>query len=394
MERIEVLKGPASVLYGQVAPGGVVNLVSKRPRFEPHYDLGLTVGSYDFYEGTFDLGGPVNADKTIAVRAVGLYLDRNDFVDFVDKQRAYFAPSVTFKLGADTTFTLLLNYIWEDWVQPVELPSQGTVLPNPNGKIPIERFVGEPGFNSTEDWRFQGGWILEHRFNPNLRLRNIVRGQYYEVEDDGVRGFELLPDQRTLTRFTSGGPVRGWNIGTDTNLEWTVQTGPVAHRVLAGVDVFYDYFNNQFYFGQDVGPLDLFAPVYGGPVAKGPVVYDATDTITQLGLYVQDQMKLFDKLILLLGGRYDFAWHEQDDYLNGVTTNHDDTAFTYRAGLVYQFIPGLAVYASYATSFQPVTFGARASGVSLEPETGSRSRAASRSTCSAAVSPRRSPCTT
>ena len=206
MERIEVLKGSASMLYGQVAPGGVVNLVSKRPRFEPHYDLGLTVGSYDFYEGTFDLGGPLNADKTIAVRAVGLYLDRNDFVDFVDKQRAYFAPSLTFKLGADTTITLLLNYIWENWVQPVELPSQGTVLPNPSGKIPIERFVGEPGFNRTEDWRFQGGWIVEHRFNPNLRLRNIVRGQYYEVEDDGVRGFELLEDQRTLTRFTSGGP--------------------------------------------------------------------------------------------------------------------------------------------------------------------------------------------
>ena len=98
-------------------------------------------------------------------------------------------------------------------------------------------------------------------------------------------------------------------------MEWTFQTGPVSHRVLGGVDVFYDYFNNQFYFGEDVGPLDLFAPVYGSPVAKGAVVYDATDTITQVGLYVQDQMKLFDKLTLVLGGRYDLAWHQQDDCL-------------------------------------------------------------------------------
>ena len=339
MERIEVLKGPASVLYGQIAPGGVVNLVSKRPRFEPHYDLGLTIGSYDFYEGTFDLGGAVNADKTIAVRATGLYLDRNDFVDFVEKQRAYFAPAVTFKLGSDTTLTVLGSYVWEDWVAPLELPAEGTVLPNPNGKIPIERFVGEPAFNRTEDWRFQGGIILEHRFNKDLRLRSIVRGQYYEVEDDGVRGFELSADKRTLTRFVSGGPVRGWSIGADTNVEWTFQTGPVSHRVLGGVDVFYDYFNNQFYFGEDVGPLDLFAPVYGSPVAKGAVVYDATDTITQVGLYVQDQMKLFDKLTLVLGGRYDLAWHQQDDYLFNAVTEHDDTAFTYRAGLLYQF-PG------------------------------------------------------
>ena len=275
--------------------------MSKRPRFEPHYDLGLTIGSYDFYEGTFDLGGAVNADKSIAVRATGLYLDRDDFVDFVEKQRAYFAPAVTFKLGSDTTLTVLGSYVWEDWVAPLELPAEGTVLPNPNGKIPIERFVGEPAFNRTEDWRFQGGIILEHRFNKDLRLRSIVRGQYYEVEDDGVRGFELSADKRTLTRFVSGGPVRGWSIGADTNVEWTFQTGPVSHRVLGGVDVFYDYFNNQFYFGQDVGPLDLFAPVYGSPVAKGAVVYDATDTITQVGLYVQDQMKLFDKLTLRAG---------------------------------------------------------------------------------------------
>ncbi len=315
MERVEVLKGPASVLYGQVAPGGIVNLVSKRPRFERHYDLGLTVGAHDFYEGTFDLGGAVNADKTVAVRFTGLYLDRGDFVD---KQRAYFAPAVTLKLSDSTTLTILGNYIWEDWVQPLELPAEGTVLPNPNGRIPIERFVGEPGFNRTEDWRFQGGFILEHQFNPNLRLRSVLRGQYYDLDDDGVHGSELAADQRTLTRFVSGGPVTGWNIGADTNLEWTVQTSPVAHRVLAGVDVFYDYFNNVFYFGEDVAPLDLFAPVYGSPVAKGPVVYDATDTITQVGVYLQDQMKLFDKLTLLLGGRFDVALHEQEYHLTGL----------------------------------------------------------------------------
>jgi iron complex outermembrane receptor protein len=136
MERIEVLKGRRRCCTAR-CPGR-----HREPRVQasalrrPPYDVGLSIGSYDFYEGTFDLGATLNADKTIAVRAVGLYLDRNDFVDFVEKQRAYFAPSVTFKLGADTTITLLLSCTWDDWVQPVELPAQGTVLPNPNGKIP------------------------------------------------------------------------------------------------------------------------------------------------------------------------------------------------------------------------------------------------------------------
>ena len=201
----------------------------------------------------------------MAVRPTGLYLDRGDFVDFVEKQRAYIAPAVSFRLGTATTLTLLGNYTWEDWVQPTALPAEGTVRPNPNGRIPIERWVGEPAFNSSKDWRIQGGYLFDHQFSPSLRLRNTFRGQYIEFDDNNVRPFELLDDQRTLSRFASGDRVRATNIGTDTSLEWVVQTGPVAHRVLSGVDFFWDHFSDHFYFNEDVGPLDIFEPVYGSP---------------------------------------------------------------------------------------------------------------------------------
>jgi len=372
LERIEVLKGPASVLYGQVAPGGVVNLVSKRPRPEAHYELGYTAGSFGFHEVTADLGGPITADRSLLYRVTGLYLNRDDFVDFVDKERIYIAPALTLRLGTDTTLTLLGNYIHDDFTAPTGLPADGTVLANPNGDIPLERFLGEPRFNRNRAFRVQGGYQLEHRFTENVRLRNFFRVQSFEFDRDEVLPDTLLGDQRTITRFASGDRVRATNVGMDTHLEWKFRTGPLAHRVLSGVDVFWDRFADRFYFTPNVAPLDVFNPVYGSPVpvTRADFIFDAVFTAWQTGIYVQDQIKILDRLTLLLGARGDDARNRSEDRLFDGSSAQHDRAATWRAGLVYEFFPGLAAYGSYATSFNPVTFGVKVDGSPFEPERG------------------------
>lgn len=305
------------MLYGQVAPGGIVNLVSKRPRPEAHYQLGYTAGSFAFHEGTVDIGGPITADKSLLYRVTALYLDRDDFVDFVDKGRVYAAPAVTLQLGVDTTLTLLSNYILDDFVAPVGLPAEGSVLGNVNGEIPLERFLGEPRFNRLRAFRVQGGYQLEHRFTESLRLRNVFRVQSFEFDRDEVLPDTLLADQRTMTRFASGDRVRATNVGMDTHVEWKFRTGPVAHRVLGGVDVFWDRFADRFYFTPNVAPLDVFDPVYGSPVTvtRADFIFDAVFTAWQTGVYVQDQVKLLDTLTLLLGARFDDARNRSEDRL-------------------------------------------------------------------------------
>jgi iron complex outermembrane receptor protein len=372
LERVEVLKGPASVLYGQVAPGGIVNLVSKRPRPEAHYELGYTAGSFGFHQGTVDVGGPITADKSALYRFTALYLDRDDFVDFVNKDRLYIAPALTLRLGNDTTLTLLANYIRDNLVEPIGIPANGAFLANRNGKIPIERFVGEPRFNQDRAFRLQGGYQLEHRFTENLRLRNNFRVQSFEFDDDNVRPDTLLGDQRTVTRFASGDRVRGTNVGMDTNLEWTFRTGPVSHRMLGGVDVFWDRFADRFYFTPNVAPLDVFNPVYGSPVTvtRADFIFDGVFNAFQAGVYVQDQMTIFKNLTVLLGARFDDARNRGEDRIFGGSTSQHDRAATWRAALLYQFLPGLAAYASYATSFTPITFGSKADGAPLKPEHG------------------------
>jgi iron complex outermembrane receptor protein len=369
LERIEVLKGPASVLYGQVAPGGIVNLISKRPRPEPHYELGFTAGSDDFYEATVDLGGPLLADKSLLYRLTGLYLNRGDFVEFVDKERVFLAPALTWRIGPDTTLTVLSNALYEEWVESLFLPAEGTVLANPNGTIPRHRFAGEPGFDRDYAWRLQVGYQFEHRLHASLHLQHSLRVQYFEFGENAHFPLGLLDDQRRVDRFVSRVDISATNIGTDTHLAWTFQTGPLAHRLLGGVDVLWDRFRFTSRSGS-VAPLDLFTPVYGAPVTIGPVDFDSAFFLTQVGLYVQDQVQLLQHLSILLGGRFDLAWNDTDNRLTRATTQQDDDAFTWRAGLVYQFLTGLAAYASYATSFQPVTFGARASGAAFDPERG------------------------
>ncbi|MEC7816916.1 MAG: TonB-dependent siderophore receptor [Pseudomonadota bacterium] len=365
-ERIDVLKGPSSVLYGQAGPGGLVNYVSKRPTFDTRREVRVEAGTNNLKQGQFDLSGAVNESDTLAVRLVGLVRDSETQVDFIDDDRQYLAPSLTWQPTDDTRFTLLAHWQYDDTQPSQRYPLQGTLEPNPNGRIPDNRFTGEPGYDAYERRESAIGYEFEHRITDQLVLRQNVRDYRNDVDDRTIYTTGLLGDQRTITRgrYDSFGRIDG--LALDNQVELNAQTGAANHTVLIGLDHQDIDVSSRQFFGQ-VSNLDIFDPVYGAPIPDVPALANTDGQLKQTGVYLQDQIRI-DRWTVSLGGRYDVARSTTVDNLAGTTTARDDEAFSGRAGVSYQLDNGLAPYVSYMESFLPTT-GNDANGNPFEPET-------------------------
>lgn len=371
-ERYEILRGPASVLYGQAAPGGLINYVSKRPTEEKVNEISFSAGSFDRYEGKFDLSGPLNADKTLLYRLVGLVRDGNTQIDFVKDDRIFIAPSITWKPDENTSLTVLANYQRDrsGWAMQY-LPADGTVRPSSVGfgKIPASRFVSEPSFDSYNNTQASIGYEFEHRFNETWKIRQNARYVWFKHDEEGVFGFGLEPDGETYNRYADVGGTSLNGVTVDTQALAEFDTGKLDHKFLMGVD--YTRYNYRDYASSaNVGQLNIYHPVYGNPVTDITPYQDANTHLQQVGLYAQDQITL-DKWHLTLGGRYDWANASIDNPYNvdHPSLKRDDKAFSGRAGLVYLADNGLAPYVSYSESFQP-TSNVDTNGNLLPPETG------------------------
>ncbi len=373
-ERIEILRGPASVLYGQGAPGGLVNYVSKRPLAEPFRELVLEAGSFDRYDGKFDLSGPLDRRNTLSYRLTGLGSTGDHQVNFIEDDRLFVAPGLTWTPSTDTTFTVLGYYQRDDLggASNSFLPASGTVFSSPNGRIPPSRFTGEPSFDSIDRAQFAIGYLFEHRWNDTWTFRQNLRYEEVDVDFEELFGLGLDPGdptQRFLLRDTFAAFADARPLTIDNHAQAQFATGPLSHTLLFGVD--YQHVDFQERIGEGLAPaIDIFNPVYGASFTlPPPLIQDTDQKQQQIGLYFQDQIKLYDKLVLVLGGRHDSAETETDDRLANVKTEQDDREFTGRAGLVYLSEIGLAPYFSYAESFLP-TLGTNASSEPFKPETG------------------------
>lgn len=367
-ERFEVLKGPASVLYGQISPGGLLNYVTKRPGADPIRQVELEVGSLKRLGVNFDVGGPANEDATLLYRLTGHGHFTDTRVDHVDQERAFIAPAFSWRPDADTSLTVLTNLQYDQtgWTNQF-LPPSGTVLANPNGDIPRHTFTGEPGFDKYETLQESAGYLFEHRFNETFSLRQSARYSHFANEQEGVFGLGLRRDGRTFDRYGDSGESAMHSVVADTQLETNVTTGPLSHRVLFGVDFIRDDFSD---IGKEyeVDPIDIFDPEYGGPIRLIGTYYDADVTMLQTGVYLQDQIKL-GRFTFVAGGRHDWSSIDTVERVERVDEVQKDDAFTSRVGAIYEFANGLAPYGSYATSFNP-TLGTDAEGNTFEPETG------------------------
>lgn len=361
-ESVEILKGPASALYGSAPPGGIVNLTSRRPRSEFGGELQAQFGQYEHKQVAGDITGPIG--EKFSYRLTALWRDRGTQMDFVDSERLYVAPALTWAI-TDATKLTLLGY-WQDDVIDGDgggfLPAEGVVLPNPNGRIPTSFNVGEPGYNTYQREQFGAGYDISHEFGNGWSLAQNVKYSSSDVKFLSVYGAGLQADLRTLTRFNFPFFENIDSLATDTRLAGKFTTGGVEHDLLVGVD--WRRYWNESAFAFALGPnLDVFAPVYGTPVSVPSAIFPNTDqSQKQLGVYVQEHAKA-GKWVLTLTGRHDSVKNEN------FTTERKDNEFSYRAGVNYLFDSGFAPYVSYGRSFQPV-YGADFGGNAFEPSTG------------------------
>ncbi|HEY9347871.1 MAG TPA: TonB-dependent siderophore receptor [Inquilinus sp.] len=375
LERIEVLRGPSSVLYGQLSPGGVVNAISKRPTETTFHELNAEYGTYGRTQFSGDTGGPIDDNGMLSYRLTGLWRDSGNVVDHVPDDKLYIAPAFTLRPSDATTITFLSDYqeIYTRFAPPMPYDDLR------EGKIPRDLFIGQQGYDRYYSQSYTLGYQLEHKFNDSLILRNSLRYFHADVAWDYLSYGKLTGD--TLTRGVVNRQETSTGFTTDTSLEAKVETGPVQHTLLAGIDTYgLSYDTNRF--GGSVGPLqDIYDPVYDANVT---VNYNNNtgfkNSGSQVGVYLQDQMKIYDKLILVLGGRYDWANAYNTSYRNQAVLdalgidrkqNRSDSAFTGRVGLLYLFDNGLAPYASFSQSFQPTALNAGVSrtGEQFEPTT-------------------------
>ncbi len=405
LERVEVIKGPASTLYGQAPLGGIVNLVSKKPRREFGGEVGFTGGMWDMYEGTLDINiplltpgpsiapGPVgkgakavqpvaassDGDLGIYFRLNALYRDKGSFVDYYNYERIYIAPSLTFEWGEDTSLTLLTSYLKDHGMFSMPLPARGTVLPNPNGEIPVSRFIGIPGKSGQLDLNtLRLGYEFKHRFSDSVSVRQNLA--WYRVEqhwNDILYNSVLSDDLRTLYAnpydYDRGLYQR---LLVDTALDFTFETGSIKHSLTLGVDYYhsdqkaaYREIDYDDFPGSYVA-IDLFRPNYRVSIPQPHIAGSFHAKEDNIGAYFQDHMKITDKLTFTVGGRYEYLWLDDSGSYGSTPADATDDAFTPKAGITYEFFPGVAGYVNYSRSFRPQWSSRDESGAPIAPEEG------------------------
>ncbi|MBL4640065.1 MAG: TonB-dependent receptor plug domain-containing protein [Kordiimonadaceae bacterium] len=272
VERIEVLKGPASVLYGQLEPGAVVNVVTKQAEEDFSAEVSFEAGRFDHYRGTLDVTGSLTDSGNVRFRLTGAYEDSDAFVDFWNREHIFIAPTIAFDIGEDTTFTVEALYSKNTWSAFYNgVPILGTLEPNANGVIPANRHLADPTLDGTVRRTSDVTARLDHSFNDDVALRAVVSWtegvqDYEEVFALPVAGyFPIGPSEAEQTRL-----VNRVLLTTDSNTEtyaahldlsFSLNTGPVAHDLAIGVD--YQSRNSKQSNGADLlFPLDQFTPTY------------------------------------------------------------------------------------------------------------------------------------
>lgn len=382
LEQVEILKGPASVLYGQGSPGGLVNVVSKRPQEKSRHELVAEIGNFDRRQFAVDSTGAIDSDGEWLYRAVGVYRDTETQVNFVDDKTTVIAPSLTWRPSEMTNITLLLNYTdTESDTGAQFLPILGTLTAAPNGEfIDTSVYAGEPDFNKYDATTTSVTLLADHQLNDVWSFE--ITSRYTDAEADyqqawssfqvGTNRYIFNPDGSLY----DGGKVPRSFFRSDATSEQTAfdgrlraefDTGEISHNVLMGAqyqnvttsDAGYYAFAVGYDFATQ-GPdatfgdsywINLFSPEYGNvpPAALLDTLYAKNpDTdLVDTGIYISDHMSI-GALNATVGVRYDDASSET----SGV--KQDDDEFSLSAGLLYKTAIGLAPYISYAESFQPV----------------------------------------
>jgi iron complex outermembrane receptor protein len=365
-ERIEVLRGPSSVLYGMASPGGVVNIVSKLPTAEPVREIQLQYGNDARRQVAGDFSGALDAEGKVLYRITGVVRDAQLPGGSSRDDRTYIAPSLTWKPSSDTTFTLLAQYQKNragtySRIRPIE----GSLKPTRIGTyIPTDLNTGDPSFDHFNHDQKMIGYQLEHRFNDTFTVRQKLRYGKLDVDYTALQAPSFVTmdaanalnplNYQYLTRGVFGSRESTSSLTMDNQVQANLRSGDWQHTVLAGLD-YQRTRIDQYTFSSSFGAplLNIYAPSYGSAIALPSPYVDGVSRLTQTGFYLQDQIKWGDRWSLTIGGRYDKAESRNFSRLDGSAQTISEHKFTKRAGLVYLAPNGLAPYLSYAESFAP-----------------------------------------
>ena len=369
IDQVQVLKGPASVNFGQVAPGGLVNLVTKRPEAENFARTDLSYGTYDFKQATFDLNyAPQNTEKG-AFRLTGRYADQDDPVDYVYFKNLYISPTYNFDLGEHADLSVIASYQHREYQRYQGAPLVGTLLPSSLGKIDSSFFSGDPASDPYKADVYRAGWNFKYDFGNELVFRQNAAVQKTEMNG----GFISLQAGGTETAVKRRLEVQDWdytNYTIDQNLQKTFQFGQITHELLLGLDVMQEK-RETLADRCNFASINPFQPHYnqGCITALSLNSHSITD-LQDMGLYARNRIDLGDQWIINLSGRYDWAKSSSENVLKGTKTDpQDDQAFTGNASVMYLANQFVAPYISYATSFIP-NIGTDKNDALFEPEKG------------------------
>ncbi|HAT8038161.1 TPA: TonB-dependent siderophore receptor [Citrobacter rodentium] len=382
LERAEVMRGPVSVLYGKSNPGGLLNMVSKRPTTEPLKEVQFKMGTNSLFQTGFDFSDALNDDGVYSYRLTGLARSANAQQQGAEEQRYAIAPSFSWRPDDKTNFTFLSYFQNEPetgyygW-----LPKEGMVSTLPNGKRLSTDFNEGANNNTYSRNEKMVGYSFDHEFNDTFTVRQNLRYAQNKVAQKSVYGYGMCSDPmyssnpdsspcasvsqsewgHTLTRQYVVDNEKLENFAVDTQLQSKFATGSVDHTLLTGVDFMRMRNDIDSWFGYvgSVTPSDIYNLDRSDfdfnsrdPDTSGP--YQILNKQKQTGLYVQDQMQ-WDKVLVTLGGRYDWAKQDSLNRVSGTTDSREDKEFTWRGGINYLFDNGVTPYFSYSESFEPAS---------------------------------------
>jgi len=370
LERAELLRGPVSVLYGKSNPGGVVALVSKRPVQETLREVQFQMGNDNLFSTGFDFGGALDDDGVYSYRLTGQARSQ-DAQQAMNKEKRYtLAPAFSWRPD-DRTRVDLLTYFQNEpetgyygW-----LPRQGTVVPITRAdgseyKLPTNFDEGEQSNKISRNTKMVG-YNAEHSFNDTWTVRQNLRYADLRTDYRSIYGNGFLPETQQITRGSAVSEEKLNQFAVDTQAQAKFATGQLDHTLLLGVDFQRTRNDIDAQFGM-ASSLNAVNPQYGNDsVTPYDQPYQHLDKQRQTGLYLQDQME-WDRWVLTLGGRYDYAMNSVYDRVTKSVDRQNDQAFTWRGGLNYVFDNGIAPYFSYSEAFIP-NAGSTLNGEAFDP---------------------------
>lgn len=366
LEQVEVLKGPASVLFGPGSPGGIVNIVTKRPDVDLDNEAVFELGSFDRKQISLDVSADLSGDNSWLGRFVGIYRDSDTQIEQVQDDSIVLAPSLTYRMDDDTQFTLLFDYTKRESDSAHQfLPLSGTINPHPSGQqISNTVYLGEPGFNRFDTESFAVTFLAEHRIDDVWSLD--MSSRYRDGESEYRQTWVSFTGAGNPRIDANGNGARSWyavngfsdQFQIDVRARANFDTGEAEHQLLIGashqaIDNRNDLANiygwdfSQGFPNPVGGVLNVFNPQYGFTAELPPLSRGAEAEDDILGLYIHDQIS-WNNWIVNMGVRFDSA--ESD---NG-SERADDNEASISASVLYQFDNGLSPYINYSESFRPV----------------------------------------